>query len=97
MEKQFCVYMLASKERGTLYIGVTSNLPKRIWEHKNGVVEGFTEKYEVHNLVWYEPHETAESAIMREKQMKEWKRQWKINLIEENNPHWEDLYDSICK
>lgn len=74
MEKQFCVYMLASKKNGTLYIGVTSNLSKRIWEHKNGAVEGFTEKYEVYNLVWYEPHETAESAIRKEKRLKKYNR-----------------------
>lgn len=97
MKKQFCVYMLASKKNGTLYIGVTSNLTKRVWEHKHGVVEGFTEKYGVHNLVWYEPHETAESAITREKQMKEWKREWKVKRIVEKNPEWKDLYDEICQ
>lgn len=97
MEKRFCVYMLASKRNGTLYIGVTSDLPKRVWEHKNSVVEGFTEKYGVHNLVWYEPHETAESAITREKQMKEWKHEWKVKRIVEKNPEWKDLYDEICQ
>jgi len=97
MEKRFFVYMLASKKNGTLYIGVTSDLPKRVWEHKNGVAEGFTEKYDVHNLVWYEPHETAEGAISREKRLKEWKREWKIKRIVESNPEWKDLYDEICQ
>jgi putative endonuclease len=78
-----------------LYVGVTSDLVKRIWEHKNHVVPGFTNKYEVTNLVWYESHETMESAIVREKRIKEWKRAWKINLIQEMNPNWEDLYESI--
>ena len=96
MEKQFFVYMLASQKKGTVYIGVTSDLKKRIWEHKNNVVKGFTEKYDVHNLVWFEPHESAESAITKEKQMKEWKREWKVKRIEEMNPNWSDLYDRIC-
>lgn len=97
IEKNFFVYMLASGKNGTLYIGVTSDLKKRIWEHKNNVVEGFTEKYDVHDLVWFEQHENAESAITREKQMKEWKREWKIKRINEMNPEWRDLYDDICK
>ncbi|MGH8401164.1 MAG: GIY-YIG nuclease family protein, partial [Gammaproteobacteria bacterium] len=90
-----CVYMLASQEYGTLYVGVTSNLVKRIWEHKNNAVEGFTHKYEVHTLVWYEQHETMESAINREKAIKAWKRDWKLELIENTNPQWEDLYPDI--
>jgi putative endonuclease len=97
MEKQFFVYMMASQKNGTLYIGVTSDLKKRVWEHKNNVIEGFTEKYDVHDLVWYEPHENAESAITREKQMKEWKRDWKIKRIEEMNPNWNDLFDRVCE
>ncbi|MEK7802528.1 MAG: GIY-YIG nuclease family protein [Pseudomonadota bacterium] len=97
MEKNFFVYMMASEKNGTLYIGVTSNLPKRVWEHKNGVVEGFTEKYDVHNLVWYEQHDNAESAIRREKRLKKYPRQWKINLIVEKNAEWNDLYDDICQ
>jgi putative endonuclease len=88
--------MLASKRNGTLYVGVTSDLVKRIWEHKNNVVEGFTQQYSVHMLVWYEVHGTMESAIAREKAMKEWKRAWKIRRIEEVNPEWKDLYESIC-
>jgi putative endonuclease len=97
MEKNFFVYMLASQKNGTLYIGVTSDLPKRVWEHKNKVVEGFTEKYDVDKLLWFEQHDNAESAITREKQMKEWKRDWKIKRIAEMNPDWNDLYDDICK
>jgi putative endonuclease len=87
--------MLASKRNGTLYVGVTSDLVKRVWEHKNDVVEGFTKKYRVHALVWYEIHESMESAIVREKAVKEWKRAWKIRRIEETNPEWMDVYDSI--
>ncbi len=90
------VYILASKPNGTLYIGVTAKLVKRIWEHKNGFVEGFTKRYHVHNLVWYEVHETMESAIKREKALKEWQRAWKLRLIEERNPSWKDLYEEIA-
>ena len=95
MEKQPAVYILASKRNGSLYIGVTSNLTKRVWEHKNGMVEGFTKRYNVHRLVWYEIHESMESAITREKRIKEWKRAWKLALIEGANPEWEDLYFTI--
>ncbi len=95
MNKQPAVYILASKRNGTLYIGVTSNLVKRIWEHKNNKVEGFTKRYGVHQLVWYEIHENMESAIVREKRLKEWKRKWKLELIENNNPYWHDLYNMI--
>jgi putative endonuclease len=93
--KQPCVYMLASKCNGTLYVGVTSDLIKRVWEHKHGVVEGFTKRYGVHTLVWFEMHETMESAIQREKTLKGWKRRWKLELIERENPDWMDLYDNI--
>jgi putative endonuclease len=93
--KQPAVYILANKRNGTLYIGVTSNLLKRIWQHKNNLVEGFTKLYNVHHLVWYEPHESMQSAIDREKRLKEWKRAWKLELIEKRNPDWQDLYDSI--
>ena len=95
MNKQPAVYILASKRNGTLYIGVTSDLVKRIWEHKNNLVEGFTKRYGVHHLVWYELHERMESAIEREKRLKEWKRIWKLELIENSNPNWLDLYDTI--
>jgi len=83
---------LASKRNGTIYIGVTSNLIKRIYEHKNNLVEGFTKKYNIHNLVYYEITEDVNSVIAREKQLKRWKRNWKIELIEKNNPGWKDLY-----
>ena len=95
MNKDFYVYILASKRNGTLYIGVTSDLIKRIWQHKERLVDGFTKKYDVKKLVYYEQHETAENAIHREKRLKEWKRQWKLKLIEKFNPAWKDLYDSI--
>jgi len=78
-----------------LYIGVTSDLIARIWQHKNNVVEGFTKKYGVHFLVWYEPHENMESAILREKALKKWQRAWKLRLIEESNPEWKDLYEQL--
>ena len=87
----FFVYLLSSKPHGTLYIGVTSDLPKRVWEHKNNVVPGFTSRYGVDKLVWYEPHDDWEAAFRREKQIKEWKRAWKIGLIEAQNPQWVDL------
>jgi putative endonuclease len=96
MSKQPCVYLLSSGRNGTLYVGVTSNLIKRVWEHKNHVVDGFTKKYQVDRLVWYEVHETMESAIQREKAIKEWQRIWKLRLIEKFNPDWTDLYESLC-
>ena len=92
---QPCVYILASERNGTLYIGVTSDLIKRVWQHKSDFVEGFTKQHQVHTLVWYEMHGNMESAITREKQLKEWKRQWKIELIEKSNPYWNDLYPTI--
>ena len=95
MKRQPCVYLLASKRNGTLYTGVTSNLVKRVWEHKNHSLEGFTKKYYVTNLVWYEIHKTMMSAISREKAIKNWKRAWKINVIEAMNPQWYDLYDDL--
>ena len=91
----YCVYILASNKNGTLYIGMTSNIVKRIWEHKNKQVDGFTKKYEIHHLVYYEIHNNPESAIQREKQLKKWNRLWKINLIEKKNPKWNDLYQDI--
>jgi putative endonuclease len=91
-DNQYYVYILASKRNGTLYIGVTSNLIKRIYEHKNNLIEGFTKKYNIHNLIYYEITEDVDSAIAREKQLKRWKRNWKIELIEKNNPEWKDLY-----
>ena len=90
-----CVYLLASRRDGALYLGVTSNLPKRVWEHRNHFVDGFTTKYGIRRLVWFERHETMESAIAREKSIKKWKRAWKIELIEAMNPEWCDLFDDF--
>jgi putative endonuclease len=95
MDKTFYVYMLASARYGTLYLGVTSNLIKRTWEHRDGVVDGFTKKYGVKKLVWFEIHTEAISAITREKQLKKWNRAWKIELIQQENPLWRDLYEDI--
>jgi len=95
VNKQPAVYILTNKRNGTLYIGVTSDLAKRIWEHKNNTVAGFTKKYNLHHLVLYELHENMESAILREKRLKDYKRSWKLRLIESMNPDWQDLYDSI--
>ncbi|PSN12661.1 endonuclease [filamentous cyanobacterium CCT1] len=92
MDKQPTVYILASKPYGTLYTGVTSNLTKRVWEHRNNVVEGFTSRYRVHQLVYFEQHTSMEEAILREKRIKKWNRAWKIKLIEEKNPGWKDLW-----
>ena len=94
--KNYYVYILSSKRNGTLYTGVTSYIVKRVYEHKQNVVEGFTKKYNIHMLVWYEIHDSAESAINKEKQIKKWKRTWKLKLIEKDNPEWIDLYESIC-
>ena len=90
-----CVYLLASSRNGTLYVGVTSNLPQRVWQHRQGLGDGFAERYGVHSLVWYEQHETMISAIAREKAIKAWQREWKVRLIEESNPDWRDLYGEI--
>ena len=90
-----CVYILASKRNGTLYVGVTADIVSRVWDHKTGAVDGFTKTYNVHLLVYVEFHETMAEAILREKQIKEWRRAWKIKLIERANPHWRDLYDDV--
>jgi len=95
MPKQPAVYILTSKRNGTLYIGVTSDLQKRIWEHQHDLVEGFSKRYRVHRLVYYELHENMVSAITREKQMKKWNRAWKLKLIEGQNPNWTDLWAGI--
>jgi putative endonuclease len=97
MDRRPCVYILASKRNGTLYVGVTSNLAQRIWQHRHGDVSGFAKKYGVYLLVYAEPHDTMEAAITREKQIKEWKRAWKIRLIESAKPNWLDLYDDLCR
>ena len=94
-ERLPCVYILASGQRGTLYIGVTSDLIQRVWQHKHNLSGGFTRKYSIHTLVWYEMHATMEFAISREKSLKAWKRVWKIELIESTNSQWRDLYGDI--
>ncbi len=93
----FYVYLLASRPHGTLYVGVTSNLARRVWQHKTNAVPGFTSRYGVDRLVWFEVHSLWDAAIRREKQIKEWKRAWKIQLIESDNPQWIDLYYDVSK
>lgn len=93
--KQPAVYLLASERNGTLYVGVTSNLIQRIWQHREGIIEGFSREYSVKKSVWYEMHATMESAIKREKSLKKWNRAWKLKLIEERNPEWIDLWSEI--
>lgn len=95
MHRQPAAYILASKRNGTLYVGVTSDLVKRVWEHKNDSVDGFTKRYGVHRLVYFELHNTMESAVTREKQLKKWNRAWKLELIEKQNPDWNDLWGEI--
>ena len=94
-DKQPCVYIITNRPRGVLYVGVTSDLPKRIWQHKQGQGSAFTAKYRLHKLVWYQLHETMEAAITHEKRLKFWKRAWKIDLIEKTNPTWRDLYPTL--
>lgn len=95
MIKEYYVYILASRKNGTLYIGVTNDLIGRVYEHKNDCVEGFTKKYQVHMLIYHEYTSDINSALLREKQLKKWKREWKIKLIEQFNPEWEDLYNKL--
>ncbi len=92
---QPCVYIVSNQRNGTLYVGVTSNLARRMYEHREGLVDGFTQRYGLKRLVWYEQHETMEAAITREKQMKAWQRAWKIREIEGFNPTWDDLYEIL--
>jgi putative endonuclease len=94
-ERSYWVYMLASSRNGTLYVGVTSRLAARVWEHREELMAGFTARYHVHNLVWFEQHATAEAAITRERQIKKWRRSWKIALIECDNPYWNDLFPTL--
>ena len=93
--KAYYVYLMASKKNGILYIGVANDLRHRVWQHKNDIQEGFTKKYGVHRLVWYEETTDIKEVIQREKQMKKWRRQWKIDLINKENPDWDDLYDAL--
>ena len=95
MDKDYYVYVLASQRNGTLYVGITSNLIKRIWEHKNKAIEGFTQKYNVGKLVYFEQYRDPENAIKREKRLKKYNRQWKLELIEKENPEWRDLYTDL--
>ncbi|RDI46934.1 GIY-YIG nuclease family protein [Aquicella lusitana] len=94
--KQYFVYILASQRHGTLYTGSTSDLKKRIWQHKNNIIPGFTAKYRVHRLVYYEEHSSLVEMVRRERRIKNWCRKWKLNLIEEFNPTWKDLYEEVC-
>jgi putative endonuclease len=96
MEHRYFVYILASARNGTLYVGVTGNLPKRLGEHRDGLMEGFTKKYDVHKLVWFEEHADVHEAILREKCIKKWRRTWKLELIEKTNPDWSDLFEKIA-
>jgi len=96
LTNNYYVYILASQKNGTLYVGVTNDLYRRIWEHKNNINEGFTKKFSIHILVYFESFDEIEDAIWREKCIKRWKRQWKIDLIEKNNPHWDDLFTTFC-
>ena len=93
----YYVYLLASRKHGTLYVGVTNDLIRRVYEHKNKIIRGFTTRYGVDRLVWYECYDDPINAITREKELKKWRRDWKIRLIEENNPDWVDLYDGITR
>ena len=95
--RQYYVYILANSKNGTLYIGVTANLVKRVYEHKQGFISSFTKKYKVHKLVYFETTPDIKEAIQREKQLKKWQRQWKIDLIEKHNPNWKDLYPDLLK
>ena len=93
----FFVYILASKRNGTLYVGMTDDLIKRIWQHRNDIIPGFTQRYGVNTLVWYEAHESRESAFVREHKIKKWNRAWKLELIEKTNPSWRDLWDELSQ
>ena len=96
MSRQPCVYILASRPGGTTYVGVTSDLPRRVQEHREGKGSRFTARYRVHRLVWYEWHDRMDGAIAREKQIKVWERKWKSDLIGKHNPHWDDLFDELA-
>lgn len=93
----YYVYLLASRRNGTLYAGVTNDLVRRVWEHKNDAVEGFTKRYQVHHLAWFEQTDDVAAAIVREKQIKKWHREWKLRLIEETNPEWKDLSEELIR
>ena len=96
MPKDMYVYIVTNKPRGTLYIGVTGDIAKRVWQHRNHILDGFTDRYNLERLVWFEPHTEPSVAIQREKSLKRWYRDWKIALIEQSNPQWRDLWQDIC-
>jgi putative endonuclease len=96
IDKRPCVYILASQRNGTLYVGATSDLARRVFEHKEEAIEGFTKDYGVHRIAFYEFHETMNDALTREKRIKKWRRQWKLELIEQSNPQWRDLYADLA-
>ncbi len=95
MQRQYFVYLLASAPYGTLYVGITNDVLRRVWEYRNDLVEAFSREYQTHRLVWYEIHESPYAAITREKSIKRWRRDWKVNLIQRMNPEWRDLYESL--
>ena len=95
MEREFYVYIMTNRPYGTLYVGITNDLVRRAWEHREGMVDGFTKEHGLHRLVWYEAHDTAYDAITREKLIKKWHRDWKVNLIQRLNPDWDDLFEEI--
>jgi putative endonuclease len=97
MDRYFYVYILTNRRYGTLYVGITNDLVRRVWEHRNNAVPGFTREHELHRLVWYEQHATALEAIRQEKLIKKWHRDWKVNLVQRMNPDWEDLFESIVR
>ena len=97
VDKAYYVYLLASRRNGTLYVGITADLTRRVWEHREGFVDGFTKEHGIKTLVWFEQHATSESAITREKQIKKWNRAWKVELIERENPYWNDLYPDLAR
>lgn len=97
VNKGYYVYILASERYGTLYVGVTSDIVKRVWQHREGLIDGFTKKYNIKRLVWFEAHEDVTAAITREKQIKKWHRSWKIKLIQSGNRYWQDLYEGLVK
>jgi putative endonuclease len=95
VNKRYYVYLLASRQYGTLYVGMTSDIVRRVWQHREGSVDGFTKRHDVKRLVWFEVHDDVMAAIAREKQIKKWNRSWKIELVQANNPHWQDLFEGF--
>jgi putative endonuclease len=96
MDRQYYVYIMTNKAYGTLYVGITNDLVRRTWEHRNSLIDGFTKEHELHDLVWFEVHDDVEEAIRREKLIKKWHRDWKVNLVQAGNPGWRDLFEEIA-